>query len=98
LEANVLYMILEDFGGHSASVYRRFREQGRLAPDGLRYIGSWVTQDLGRCYQVMECDDPALLQEWMENWKDLVDFEVVPVVTSAEAARASTSGSGTTES
>ena len=94
----MLYMILEDFRGDPASVYRRFRERGRLAPEGIRYIGSWVTQDFKRCYQVMECDDPALLQEWMENWKDLIDFEVAPVVTSAEAARASTSGSGTTES
>jgi hypothetical protein len=66
-------------------VYRRFRERGRLAPDGLRYVASWVTDDLGRCFQVMECDDPALLEAWMAEWRDIVDFEVIPVMTSAEA-------------
>ena len=82
----MLYMILEDFQGKTDAVYRRFRERGRLAPDGLRYVNSWVTADLLRCYQVMECDDPRLLEQWMEQWKDLVSFEVVPVMTSAEAA------------
>lgn len=82
----MLYMIVEEFKGDPAPVYRRFRERGRLAPDGLRYVNSWVTTDLQRCYQVMECDDRRLLDEWMEQWKDLVDFDVVPVVTSAEAA------------
>ena len=84
----MLYMVIEDFRGDPAPVYRRFREQGRLAPGGLRYINSWVTRDLLRCYQVMECDDPALLQQWMDRWRDVVDFEVIPVVTSAEAAAA----------
>lgn len=82
----MLYMIVEDFKGDPASVYRRFRERGRLAPDGLHYVNSWVTADLQKCYQVMECDDRRLLDGWMEHWKDLVDFEVIPVVTSAEAA------------
>jgi len=82
----MLYMILEDFQGKTDAVYRRFRERGRLAPDGLRYVNSWVTADLLRCYQVMECDDPRLLEQWMDQWKDLVSFEVVPVMTSAEAA------------
>jgi Protein of unknown function (DUF3303) len=82
----MLYMILEHFKGDPVPVYRRFRDRGRLAPDGLRYISSWVTSDLQRCYQVMECEDRRLLQEWMDEWKDLVDFEVIPVVTSAEAA------------
>ena len=84
----MLYMVIEHFKGDPVPVYRRFRERGRLAPDGLRYINSWVTADLQRCYQVMECDDRRLLQEWIDQWKDLVDFEVVPVVTSAEAASA----------
>ena len=84
----MLYMVLENFKGNPAAVYRRFREQGRLAPDGLRYINSCVTSDLQRCYQVMECDDPALLYEWIDRWKDIVDVEVVPVMTSAEAAAA----------
>ena len=84
----MLYMIVEHFKGDAGPVYRRFREHGRLAPEGLRYVSSWVTQDLQRCFQVMECDDPRLLQEWMDRWKDLVDFEVTPIVTSQEAAAA----------
>jgi hypothetical protein len=84
----MLYMIVEDFKGDPVPVYRRFRDQGRLAPDGLRYVQSWVTQDLQRCYQVMECDDPALLLEWIDQWKDIVAFEVIPIVTSSEAAAA----------
>lgn len=82
----MLYMVIENFKGDPIPVYRRFRNQGRLAPDGLRYISSWVTRDLQRCYQVMECEDQSLLELWMDEWKDLVDFEVIPVVTSAEAA------------
>lgn len=83
----MLYMVIEHFrNGDAAPVYRRFREQGRLAPEGLRYVASWVTRDLKHCYQVMETDDPALLAEWTSRWEDLVDFEIVPVVTSAEAA------------
>lgn len=85
----MLYMLIEHFrDGDPVPVYRRFRGQGRMAPDGLRYVGSWITQDLGRCYQVMECDDPALLHRWMERWADLCEFEVIPVVTSAEAQAA----------
>ena len=80
-------MIIEDFrNGDARPVYRRFREQGRLAPEGLRYVSSWVTTDLRRCYQVMECDDPRLLEEWMDHWRDIVDFQTVPVLTSADAA------------
>lgn len=82
----MLYMIIELFrDGDPLPVYRRFRDQGRLAPDGLRYISSWVTTDLRHCYQVMECDDRALLDAWLANWRDIVDFEVVPVMTSADA-------------
>jgi len=83
----MLYMIVERFrDGDAAPVYRRFRERGRLAPDGLRYVASWVAADRTHCFQVMDCDDPALLDAWMAAWADLVDFDVVPVVTSAEAA------------
>ena len=82
----MLYMVVEHFKGDPVPVYRRFRDRGRFAPDGLRYVNSWVTSDLQRCYQIMECDDRRLLEAWMNQWKDLVDFEVVPVVTSAEAA------------
>jgi hypothetical protein len=85
----MLYMVVETFrDGDARPVYRRFRDRGRLAPDGLQYVSSWVTQDLRRCFQVMECDDPALLDAWMARWDDIVDFEVVPVMTSAAAAAA----------
>jgi len=85
----MLYMIVENFrGGDAVPVYRCFRDRGRLAPDGLHYHGSWVTSDFRRCFQVMECDDRALLEQWMANWRDLVDFEVIPVQTSADAAAA----------
>jgi hypothetical protein len=81
-------MIVENFRGDPVPVYRRFRDQGRLAPDGLRYVNSWVTRDLQRCYQIMECDDPRLLQQWIDRWRDIADFDVIPVITSAEAAAA----------
>jgi hypothetical protein len=83
----MLWMIIERFrNGDAAPVYRRFRERGRMAPEGLRYINSWVTDDFTTCYQVMECDDRALLDEWMANWRDLTDFQVFPVMTSPQAA------------
>jgi hypothetical protein len=79
------YLIIENFrGGDPVPVYRRCREHGRLAPDGLRYVGSWVTEDLARCYQVMECSDRSLLDEWISHWQDLIEFEVMPVLSSAE--------------
>lgn len=85
----MLYLVIETFrGGDPIPVYRRFRDHGRLAPEGLRYVSSWVATDLGRCYQVMECDDRSLLDEWIARWDDLVEFEVIPIVTSAEAAAA----------
>ena len=82
----MLYMIVENFrGGDPVPVYRRFRDQGRLAPEGLRYVSGWVTDDLRRCFQVMECENPELLAQWTARWKDLIDFEIIPVVTSADA-------------
>ena len=82
----MLYMIVEHFrAGDPLPVYRRFRDRGRLAPDGLRYVASWVSDDCRRCFQVMESDERELLDTWMANWQDLVDFEVIPVMTSAEA-------------
>jgi Protein of unknown function (DUF3303) len=63
-----------------------FATKGRLAPEGLRYVASWVADDFSRCFQVMECDEPKLLTQWTSRWDDLVDFEVFPVVTSTEAA------------
>jgi hypothetical protein len=82
----MLFMVIERFKNRDAApVYRRFDEKGRMMPEGLKYINSWVEPDFNRCFQLMETDDPALFQEWVDNWSDLVDFEVVPVVTSAEA-------------
>ncbi len=83
----MLFMVIERFrGGDAVPVYERFRARGRLAPAGLTYVNSWVTEDLTTCYQVMESPDRALLDEWIAAWSDLVDFEVIPVTTSTEAA------------
>ena len=83
----MLYMVVERFKNNDAvPVYRRFRERGRLAPDGLTYVSSWVDDHLRICFQVMETDDRKLLDEWMSQWSDLTDFEVYPVMTSKEAA------------
>jgi len=85
----MLYMIVEHFRrGDAVPVYRRFRDQGRLAPDGLRYVSSWVARDFSRCFQIMETDDPILLERWVAQWNDLVEFEIHPVLTSADAATA----------
>jgi len=85
----MLFMVIEHFRpGSAPEVYRRFRERGRMAPEGLRYVASWVDIDYKRCFQVMETDNEALLAQWTSNWSDLVDFEIVPVRTSAEAAAA----------
>lgn len=84
---SMLYMVIETFrNGDAVPVYRRFRERGRMAPEGLTYVSSWVDLRLERCYQVMETPDRSLLDGWMDRWRDIVDFEVVPVMTSAEAA------------
>ena len=83
-------MIVERFkNGDAIPVYRRFRDRGRLAPD-VNYVNSWVTQDLKACYQIMEAPHRDALEAWIEQWKDLVDFEVSPVITSAEAVAAIT--------
>jgi hypothetical protein len=83
-----LYMVIESFrNGDPAPVYRRFAERGRMAPEGLRYVSSWIDERLHRCYQIMDTDDPALLDRWIENWSDIVDFEVCRVIESEEAAR-----------
>ena len=79
-------MIIEHFrNGDAGPVYRRFDEQGRLMPDGLKYVNSWVSADLKSCFQVMESPSGDLLREWIEDWEDHVDFEVIPVVTSTKA-------------
>jgi Protein of unknown function (DUF3303) len=82
----MLYMVIERFKNRNArAVYRRFREKGRMAPDGLGYLESWVETNFDRCFQLMECGDVRLLEQWAAHWRDLVDFEFVPVRRSKEA-------------
>ena len=81
-----LYMVVEHFKNKDAApIYRRFRDCGRMMPEGLAYVSSWIDDTLQRCYQLMETGDPALLDQWMANWNDIMDFEVYPVITSKEA-------------
>ena len=81
-----LYMVIERFrNGDPLPVYRRFRENGRMAPEGLNYLSSWVDEGLASCFQIMEATDRALLDQWMAQWSDLIDFEVHRVITSTEA-------------
>jgi hypothetical protein len=81
----MLYMVIEHFKEDAVpEIYRRFREKGRMMPDGLSYISSWIDTELKVCYQLMETEDAALFSRWIENWDDLMEFKVVPVRTSAE--------------
>jgi Protein of unknown function (DUF3303) len=83
----MLFMIVEHFKNNDAlPVYRRFRDRGRLAPEGVQYISSWVDAKLERCFQIMEAAERDLLDRWIENWSDIADFEVFPVLSSKEAA------------
>jgi uncharacterized protein DUF3303 len=85
--AKNLYMVVEHFKNKDAvPVYRRFRDRGRMMPEGLAYVSSWVDQKLERCYQLMETEDPALFDQWIAHWSDIADFEVYPVLTSQDAA------------
>jgi len=85
----VQFMVIERFRNRDAkAVYRRLRERGRGTPDGLRYVGSWVEANFDRCFQIMECDDARLMQQWVAAWSDLIEFEIVPVVASAEVREA----------
>lgn len=80
-------MIVERFKNRDPiPVYRRFRDRGRLAPEGLQYVSSWVDEGLERCFQLMETDDRKLLDEWIADWSDIVEFEIYPVISSKEAA------------
>lgn len=82
----MLFMVIEKFKNSEAKpVYRRFLEKGRSLPEGLIYRGSWVEAGLARCFQLMECDDVGLLQKWIIQWQDLVEFEIIPVIESKEA-------------
>ena len=85
----MLFMVIETFRNQDArSVYRRFRDKGRLTPDDVTFVSSWVEASLGRCFQLMECDDITLLQRWVVEWSDLVEFEIVPVVPGKAVAEA----------
>ncbi len=76
----MLFMVIERFKNRDpVPSYARLREQGRAMPDGLRYIDSWIEANFDRCFQLMECDDPLLLQRWILQWRDLMEFEIVPV-------------------
>ena len=79
-------MVIERFVHGARPVYERAAEQGRMLPRGLVYVDSWIDESLERCFQLMETDDPALLDEWIARWSDLGEFEVVPVIGSAEAS------------
>lgn len=83
----MLFMVIERFRNQDAkAVYRRFQEKGRMSPVGLTYVGSWIEANFDRCFQLMECDDVRLLQEWVTSWSDLADFEIVPVVPSKDTS------------
>ena len=84
----MLYMVIERFRqeGGAPEIYRRFRQKGRMMPDGLNYISSWIDTEFQVCYQLMETDDVTLFGRWTENWDDLIEFKIVPVRTSAETA------------
>jgi hypothetical protein len=90
----MLFMVIERFRDDDAAVavFHRFRKKGRMLPDGLNYVDSWVEVNHSRCFQLMECDDVRLFEEWTARWSDLVDFEIVTVHTSKDAAAASECG------
>src|SRR5689334_25152394 len=79
-------MVIERFVHGALPVYERTAERGRMLPDGLRYVDSWIDERLDRCFQLMETDDPSLFDEWTSNWSDLVEFEIVRVIDSKTAA------------
>ena len=83
----MLFMVVERFrDGQAKEIYRRFQEKGRMMPEGLKYVDSWVEVNFDRCFQLIECDDPRLFQEWVLQWQDLGEFEIIPVVPSKETA------------
>ena len=89
----MLYMIVENFKNRDpVPVYRRFLDRGRLAPDGLQYVSSWVDEKIERCFQLMETADRNFIDEWIANWSDIVEFEVYPVISSQEAAEIVSAG------
>ena len=83
----MLFMVIERFKkGQAEAVYKRFKERGRMLPEGLKYIESWTEENFDRCFQLMQCDEPRLFDEWISHWQDLVDFEIIAVMSSKEAA------------
>lgn len=83
----MMFMVVETFRNQDGkAIYNRLRDKGRQMPDGLTFVNSWVSADLGRCFQLMETHDVTLLQRWIAEWSDLMAFEVVPVVQSRETA------------
>ena len=84
----MLYMIIERFHADKVKeLYKRFDEKGRMMPEGVKYVNSWINEDITVCYQVMEATSITYLHEWIANWNDLVDFEIIPVISSAEAKK-----------
>jgi len=83
----MLYMVIERFKeGAAPEIYRRFREKGRMMPEGLEYVSSWIDLDFKICYQLMRTEDFTLFDKWIDNWRDLMEFEIIPVRSSTEAA------------
>jgi len=83
----MLFMVIETFRNHDGkAIYDRLRDKGRQMPEGLTFVSSWVSADLGRCFQIMETDDVTRLQRWISEWTDLMAFEVVPIVQSKQTA------------
>lgn len=75
------FMVVERFNQRQTkAIYQRFREKGRMMPEGLRYVDSWISANFEQCFQLMKCDDPGLFQEWILQWQDLGKFEIVPVI------------------
>ena len=90
------FFVIEHFkDGDARPAYKRFNDEGRLCPDGLNILNSWVDTGFGRCFLLMECDDAALLAQWAAGWSDLVEIEIIPVVSSKEALDALTPHLGT---
>ena len=79
------YLVIEKFKDAPA-IYKRLDEKGRMMPEGLNYVSSWIDHNLQTCWQVMETEDFVLLERWIDNWKDLMDFKIIPIRTSAEVA------------
>jgi hypothetical protein len=85
----MLFMVVEDFRNRDRkAIYRRFRDKGRMMPEGLQFVSSWMTADMSRCFQLMEADDVTLFQKWVAEWCDIGEFEILPVVTGKETAEA----------